>query len=161
MPAHHASSVKLHRNPRPPHPPPPHDGPPGVSALDASPLLTRLNTLRQQHGLAVLHPNPALNLSARKHADYMAATGNYGHDVGGLTSQQRIEQAGYSPAWTALGENIAYNFGYPNPVQQLFVQWENSPEHLANMLFPSFRDVGIAVASGRGTVYGVMDFGAA
>jgi uncharacterized protein YkwD len=59
-----------------------------------------------------------------------------------------------------LGENVAYNWGYSDPVQMLFDQWWNSPEHQANMLSSRYLEVGIGVASSTsGKTYGVQDFG--
>src|SRR5713226_4782392 len=65
----------------------------------------------------------------------------------GSTFEHRINAAGYSD-WTAIGENIAA--GQQSP-QQVVDDWMNSPGHRANILDPSFRDVGIGIAVGPGT----------
>lgn len=128
-------------------------------------VLQVTNSYRASNGLAPLTVNPLLEQMAHGHAGNMATqdkygdTGNDGHVLDGHDVVWRAAAVGYQ--WGALGENVAYNIGYPDPAQELMTQWWNSPEHQANILNPNYTEVGIGVAQGAsGRTYGVVDFGA-
>jgi uncharacterized protein YkwD len=58
-----------------------------------------------------------------------------------------------------MGENIAAGF---STAQDVFNAWKNSPGHNANMLDPSFKAIGIGLATVSGssyTYYWTTDFG--
>jgi uncharacterized protein YkwD len=139
---------------------------------DATNLLTpdellifqQMNAARAGQGLAPLRINPLLQQAAQNHANNMAQLDRYGdsgtdgHILNGHDVVWRVDQTGYR--WSVLGENVAYNWGFPAPAQELFNQWWSSPEHQANLLSPLFQEVGIGVAvSASGKTYGVQDFG--
>jgi uncharacterized protein YkwD len=139
---------------------------------DATNLLTpdellifqQMNAARLSLRLAPLRVNPLLQQAAQNHANNMAQLDRYGdsgtdgHILNGHDFVWRVDQTGYR--WSVLGENVAYNWGFPAPAQELFNQWWGSPEHQANMLSPLYQEVGIGVAvSASGKMYGVQDFG--
>jgi uncharacterized protein YkwD len=104
-----------------------------------------------------------LRAAARRHSWHMGEEGYFAHESPGgpcgNTPWDRIETAGYT-GWTALGENIAA--GYP-AVQQVMDGWMGSDGHCANIMSPSFTEIGIGYASVPGspyTVYWTQDFGA-
>jgi uncharacterized protein YkwD len=123
------------------------------------------NGYRVSSGLAPLTVNPLLEQMAHGHAANMATqdqfgdTGNDGHVLDGHDMVWRAAAVGYQ--WRTLGENVGYSAGFADPGQELMDQWLSSPEHQANLLDPSFTQVGIGVAQGAsGRTYGVEDFGA-
>jgi uncharacterized protein YkwD len=50
--------------------------------------------------------------------------------------------------WRAIGENIAFNRGYKDPVQKAVELWLDSPTHRRNLMDETWREsaVGVAVA---------------
>ena len=69
----------------------------------------------------------------------------------------RDVQAGYTP-WTTLAENVAAGQQTPEAV---VAAWMNSAGHRANILNPSFRDIGVGVAKGGSYgIYWAQEFGA-
>jgi uncharacterized protein YkwD len=147
-------------------------GPGLAPGQDATGLLTpdellifqQMNAARVGLGLPPLRINPLLQEAAQGHANNMAQLDRYGdsgtdgHILNGHDVVWRVNQTGYR--WSVLGENVAYNWGFSDPAQELFDQWWGSPEHQANMLNRLYREVGIGVAvSASGKMYGVEDFG--
>ncbi len=51
--------------------------------------------------------------------------------------------------WQAIGENIAFNRGYANPVEFAIERWMMSPKHRDNILNKEWSEtaVGIAIAA--------------
>lgn len=99
---------------------------------------------------APLKVHPALTCSTRVHSldmaeeDYFSHTNPEGHGPG-----WRMEQAGYDG--TGWGENIAAGYSTPEAV---VAGWLESDGHCANMLEPSFQDMGIGYAYGSTSTYG-------
>jgi uncharacterized protein YkwD len=117
----------------------------------------RLNTLRSNNGLTIVNSNSALNTLAQDHTQYMATTGVLAHtnNLGALSTQ-------YGYNWRALGENIAYGSQGANATASadfIFNLWQNSAPHLANMLNPVFRDVGLGYVRANGLVWSTMILG--
>jgi uncharacterized protein YkwD len=89
----------------------------------------------------------------------MVAHDFFGH---GSDFVVRITAVGYN--WFAAGENIATGFATPASVMS---GWMNSPDHRANILNPTYTDIGIGEnphpVRGYGTGGGTwtQDFGAA
>jgi uncharacterized protein YkwD len=106
---------------------------------------------------------PPLTASARlsqvalAYAHDMAAGGymdHTGHD--GSTPAERISRSGYR--WSEVGENLASGIMRP---EEVVAGWLTSPEHCANLMYPLFREIGVAFAVNphdeRG-VYWAMEF---
>ena len=122
--------------------------PSNVAAVDAA-TLCLVNQLRGQHGLPALVENSRLQLSAQRHSDDMIAQDYFAH-VGpaGDDPLSRMQDAGYVTPTTVsyvVGENIAWGTLTLSTPAAIVTAWINSPEHLANMLDPAFRDTGMAV----------------
>ena len=133
--------------------------------------LCLVNQLRGQHGLPALVENSQLQGAAQRHTDDMVAQSYFAHTgPAGDDPLSRITDSGYlsdNSMGYIVGENIAWGtltLATPSSIVQA---WINSPEHLANMLNPAYRDTGMA-ASGQapptmalgqaGAVY-TQDFG--
>jgi uncharacterized protein YkwD len=64
----------------------------------------------------------------------------------------RAEQAGIFN-WRAIGENIAFNRGYDDPVGLAVEKWLESPSHRENMLNKEWIESGLGVAIGADGSY--------
>jgi uncharacterized protein YkwD len=100
----------------------------------ASDVLTCVNQIRAYYGLRPLSSNGSLNAAAQACADRMASSGQMTHSAppGG---------------WGTWGENIAEGFGSSVAV---FNAWMASPGHRANILRPTFTQMGIGHVSSGG-----------
>ncbi len=125
-------------------------------------VLDLTNQFRSQNGVAPLQLNQELNAAALNHSTDMALQDYFSHTgKDGSSAGDRMSQVGYtSYAW---GENIAA--GYTTP-EQVVQGWINSPGHRANMLNPSFTELGVGyynLANDTGSVnyknYWTQDFG--
>jgi uncharacterized protein YkwD len=114
-------------------------------------ILCLHNAERARHGLPQLRENGRLRAAARSHAARMVLSHFFEHTTpGGLTMLQRIRKMGYlthARAWS-VGENIAWGSGRLATAAQIEHAWMNSPGHRANILDPSFREIGIGIAPG-------------
>ena len=115
------------------------------------------NQVRAQNGLPPLSVELSLIWAAQVHANDQAAlnrlshTGRHG-DAGQRIVGQRATRRDYR--WSAWGENVAA--GAPDAASVLN-GWMNSPEHRANILNPSYTDIGVGLAySSNGTPYWTM-----
>lgn len=84
--------------------------------------------------------------------DYFSHTGKDGRTVG-----DRASREGYS--WGQIGENLATGQGSP---EQIVATWLASPEHCANIMFPTFTEMGAAYVSSPKSdtlVYSTQVFG--
>ena len=134
-------------------------------------LLAQINGFRSAHGLARLKINGALVGAADRHSAQMAKLGFFSHNsANGQSFSQRIAQA-YSPrgfrSWT-VGENLVWG-GPDIGAARAFRLWLSSPPHRANLLNPSWREVGLGAVHSTSApgVYGggavtivTADFGA-
>lgn len=109
----------------------------------AQDLLNLVNAERQNSGLVALTLNSQLTQAAQSQADYIASTGVLSHTgAGGSTPGQRVSATGYQ--WCLVGENVLVGF---TTAQDAFTAWMNSSGHRANILYPGFRETGIATAT--------------
>lgn len=98
-----------------------------------------LQTIRSEHGLPPLTPNPTLERAALQQAGYMARAGRMAHTTGlGKDFATRMNANGVEGA---AAENIAH--GRMEPAK-LFSMWMNSDGHRRNMLDPRFSSFGLA-----------------
>jgi uncharacterized protein YkwD len=129
--------------------------------------LCKLNAERERHGLKPLKLNKRLSTAARRHSRDMVRRDYFAHDSpGGATFVDRIRRSGYlrgARNWT-VGENLAWGMRKRSTPRAITKTWMNSAGHRANILNPSFREVGIGVAIGAPGVPGraatyTTDFG--
>ena len=125
-----------------------------------------VNAERARHDLRRLRLNRSLSTAARRHSRAMVRGQFFSHDsAGGASFVDRIRSSGYlsgASSWY-VGENIAYGSGDRSSARSIATAWMKSRPHRANILSPSFREIGIGVASGtpvgsRGATY-TTDFG--
>jgi uncharacterized protein YkwD len=121
-----------------------------------------INVVRRSKGLSFVRGSGPLNRSTVLKANAVRRCG-FSHTPCGMSFSWTFRRAGYLPA-RAFGENLAWGQGeLGSPVRTLSA-WLRSPPHRANLLAPTWRDLGIAFE--RGTMFGhggvalwVMQFG--
>jgi uncharacterized protein YkwD len=111
-----------------------------------------LNVERQRVGEHSLKADKRLQKAAQRHTDVMDGGGCFDHQCPGESDLgRRLELVDYLTAgltrWI-YGENIAWGSGRLGTPKQIVGTWMDSPPHRANLLNPSFRDVGIGVRAG-------------
>jgi uncharacterized protein YkwD len=120
-------------------------------------VLCLINEQRSAAGLPKLIASDKLDRSAQGWTDSMVDSDEFTH---GSAFMDRISATGFD--WTTVGENIATGYETPASVVRA---WMHSPGHCANILDPSYREVGTGVSARRipraSTVLGTwtQDFG--
>lgn len=107
-----------------------------------------LNKKRIEKGLGLLVWSEQLVTVARLHSQNMAEFHFFSHR--GLDNKlvsDRADDAGVG-IWKAIGENIAYNRGFDDPVTKAIELWLDSPSHRRNLLSETWKEsaIGVAVA---------------
>lgn len=117
-------------------------------------VLASINDLRRARGLTALRLNPVLSDAASQHSVSMAEHGFFHHaSLNGAPFWKRDVAVYPRRAYRlwSVGENLAY--GAPRlSAGQAIELWLASPSHRANLLSPTWREVGLgavhAVAAG-------------
>lgn len=102
-----------------------------------------INKVRQEYALKLLEWWPKLADCAREHSQNMAeGIIPTGHDGFG----QRYKKMKKKDRLYNFGENVAYCYNYPDPVQVAVEGWMNSDGHRKNILKTEYLETGIGVA---------------
>jgi uncharacterized protein YkwD len=132
---------------------------PGTASPQALARVTHclINGERVAHGLHPLRMNRHLSRAAHRHSSDMVRRHYYSHTTpSGVTFVDRIRQAGYLRAarsWT-VGENLDWGTQDLSSPAMAVNAWMHSPPHRANLLGPSFREIGIGVVFGSPVNHG-------
>ncbi|MEO5322229.1 CAP domain-containing protein [Mesorhizobium sp. CC13] len=132
-------------------------------------LLELINAERAKVGAQPLAFDNDLSEAAENHDKWMLATDIFSHTgSGGSSPTSRMKSAGYVLTGTwATGENIAWATtraptGYTDEVKLLHTNLMNSSGHRANILNPTFREVGLGFEvgdyKGRTSAFVTEDF---
>lgn len=111
-----------------------------------------INRQREINGLAPLAWSDEASRVARLHSENMAKGDFFSHKgLDGRTLYDRAESTGLK-FWYAIGENLAYNYGYTDPSKIAVADWMKSSGHRSNILNKGWKEagIGIAVASNNG-----------
>ena len=113
-----------------------------------------LNYQRGIQGLPQLAWSEDLAKIARTHSEDMARKKYFSHTGSdGSQVNKRADSLGVRH-WRAIGENIAYNRGFENPVEFAVERWMKSPSHRQNLLSGQWKESGIGIAvTPDGTYY--------
>jgi uncharacterized protein YkwD len=107
-----------------------------------------LNQKRAENNLTSLEWSEQVAKIARIHSENMAKHKFFNHrGKDGLMVDDRADSLGISK-WQAIGENIAFNCGYENPVEFAVQRWMLSPSHRENILNNRWRESAVGVAIG-------------
>ena len=107
-----------------------------------------INQKRAENGLRPLAWSGELANIARLHSQNMAEFKFFSHrGVDNKMVSDRADNAGLGK-WRAIGENIAFNRGYQDPVGKAVELWLDSPSHRHNLMDDNWKEsaVGVAVA---------------
>lgn len=118
-------------------------------------MLELINAERAKAGAQPLADNGQLNAAAGGHSQWMIDAGVFSHTgANGSSPTDRMTAAGYhfTGAWSD-GENIGMvsvggASGYADELQALNTNLMNSPGHRANILNPSFTELGVGFRVG-------------
>jgi uncharacterized protein YkwD len=123
---------------------------PGRPVVALSPLergvLVDINAFRASHHLASLRLSSQLTAAALAHTREMANDGYFAHaSADGSVFWKRIRSFYASTPWSywSVGENLLWSspdVGASGALQL----WLHSPEHRANLMNPSWREIGVA-----------------
>lgn len=105
-----------------------------------------LNQKRVENGLTPLVWNEQLAGIARTHSQSMADFNYFSHR--GLDNKMvsgRADDVGLKK-WRAIGENIAYNRGYDDPIGRAVEGWLDSPSHRHNLLDDTWKETAVGIA---------------
>lgn len=116
-----------------------------------SEIFRQINEKREAKSLPLLRWNASAAKLARTHSLNMA---NGVVPLGHKGANQRFaELRKLIPGVTRYGENVAFNMGYANPVENAVEGWMGSKEHYANIMGNfNLSGVGVAVNS-KGEYY--------
>ena len=108
-------------------------------------VLRQLNAIRTDRGLPALRESSRLAAAAIQHSREMADDGYFEHSsFDGTAFSTRIARwyptAGYR-SWS-VGENLLWSSPTVDPARAVGM-WMRSPGHRANILNPSWREIGI------------------
>lgn len=122
---------------------------PVINAADAETIgkniITLVNEERSDSGAGILYENLSLKQAASLKLSDMFAKGYWDHTgPNGETAWDFIDDSGYR--YTLAGENLARGFTSSN---EAVAAWMKSPTHKGNILNSRFREIGIAVGSGK------------
>jgi uncharacterized protein YkwD len=110
-------------------------------------VLRDINQIRVSHGAWPLRMNTRLSAAAAAHTHEMAQDGYFGHDsVDGSPFWRRVQGFYGSKGFRhwAVGENLVW--ASPDLTDRNVVDaWMESPEHRKNLLYPAWREIGLAV----------------
>lgn len=102
-------------------------------------VLELTNQFRAENGLTPLKLNNELNAAAQNHSKDMAVQDYFSHTgKDGSQAWDRAKLVGYEAR--AMGENIAAGYTTPEAVVE---GWKNSPGHRANLLNPTYTELGV------------------
>ncbi|MEZ5425932.1 MAG: CAP domain-containing protein [Pyrinomonadaceae bacterium] len=105
-----------------------------------------LNQKRMEFGLTPVVWSDEVARIARIHSTNMARFNFFSHQgLDGLMVNDRAEMSGLKD-WRRIGENIAYNRGYDDPVESAVVGWMKSASHRQNLLSNKWKESGVGVA---------------
>lgn len=107
-----------------------------------------INAKRAENGLKPLTWNDKLGDVARVHSQNMAEFSFFSHR--GLDNKLVSDRADDEGAgkWRAIGENIAFNRGYKDPVAKAVELWLDSPSHRRNLLDANWNESAVGIAVG-------------
>lgn len=120
----------------------------------SSVLLCMTKYARKFHGLGTVSTNSILTSAAAAKVNDIVTCNDFSHTACGHASDYWITTKGYSGKCSA--ENIAEGQTTPGAV---FVAWMNSAGHRANILGPSYLDLGVAESAGPSGPLWVMELG--
>lgn len=105
-----------------------------------------INQKRDEYGLKPLAWNEQAAAVARLHSANMASFNFFSHTgIDGKHVDKRADSLGLNK-WRMIGENIAYNSGFDDPVGRAVSGWLQSAGHRKNILRNEWKETGIGIS---------------
>jgi uncharacterized protein YkwD len=125
----------------------------GASTLERQ-VFELINRKRAENGLQPLVWSERAAQVARLHSRNMASLNFFSHTgADGKRVDDRADSVGLSD-WRAIGENIAFNRGFGNPIERVVESWMQSRGHRENLLDSRWRESGVGISvTDSGTYY--------
>lgn len=102
-----------------------------------------INQYRAEKGLSKLEWSDAIAEECRQHSKNMAdGTVAFGH----IGFEDRVKRINAKIPWIKSGENVAYNFNYPDQALKAYEDWLNSKPHRDNIETAGFNTSAMGVA---------------
>lgn len=118
-------------------------------------VIRLVNVERSKRGLQTLTQNWELSRVARMKSQDMANKGYFSHQSPTYGSPFKMMES-FGIRFSSAGENIAYGQRTP---QEVMNAWMNSPGHRANILSPSYTQIGVGLAKNKnGVLYWTQMF---
>jgi uncharacterized protein YkwD len=111
-----------------------------------------VNWARAQDSRKRLVRRPALQRAATLKGERVASCGQFSHTPCGSALTAAVRAAGYR--YSTFGENLFAGTWGQFSARDVVSAWLQSPEHRANVLGPSFRDLGAAPVRASGLLDG-------
>lgn len=113
-----------------------------------------LNQKRAEKGLKPLVWNDKVAAVARLHSQNMAEFQFFSHrGLDGKLVSDRADRLGLG-GWAAIGENIAFNRGFDDPISKAVNLWLGSATHYQNLMDANWHESAVGVAiSADGSYY--------
>lgn len=112
--------------------------------FDPAAGMAAINATRRKHLLQPFEKDPRLQQAAQNHADWLARTGEFGHEFGGETVfPRRIAAVGFQGS---AGENLGVNYG---SIEAAIEGWLDSPKHRTIFMRRNYDRGGIAYSFNR------------
>lgn len=130
---------------------------PNVSAVKTQEdeVVRLVNIQRAKNGLQALKANWQLSRVARIKSQDMATKGYFSHTSPTYGSPFTMMES-FGLKYSSAGENIAMGQRTPAEVMN---GWMNSPGHRANILSPSYSEIGVGLAkNSSGSLYWTQEF---
>jgi uncharacterized protein YkwD len=124
-------------------------------SLTVEQVIQQANADRNRLGLPSLEFDHTLTLAAFAKAQDMVANNYFAHvNPEGVKPWYWFKALGYN--YSFAGENLAQGFDDAHDLEQ---SWMASPKHRANILSPSYKDIGVAIVYKNGERIIVQLFG--
>jgi len=109
-------------------------------------VVSLINQKRAEKGLPPLVWSDDVAKIARLHSENMVKFNFFSHmGMDGKMVDGRADSLGITK-WTAMGENIAYNRGFRNPIETAVEKWLLSPTHRDNLLNDGWKETAVGIA---------------
>jgi len=123
-----------------------------TAAVQARAIACLVNWARAQDRRARLVRRVALQHAAELKGQRVASCGQFSHTPCGTPVTAGVQAVGYR--YAAFGENLFAGTWGRFSARDVVLAWLESPPHRANILNPSFRDVGAAAVRANGLLDG-------
>ena len=105
-----------------------------------------INQKREEKGLKPLEWSNQLLGVARLHSKNMSDLDFFSHKgLDGKYVSDRADEFKIGK-WDSIGENIAFNRGFSDPVSKAVTLWFASPTHFANLMNPEWKEAAVGIA---------------